>query len=86
MLPSSALVDSKVLSSVRERLRGYKRSLRVKYITKDTTKEQLYALPLPESAKDNELARPKGVGDSMWFGFVDLCFSDQFKVPPIIHY
>ena len=86
MLPSSALVNSKVLSFIGEKLRRYKRSLRVKYIKKDTTKEQLYALPLPESAKDNELARSKGVGDSMWFGFMDLCFSDQFKVPPIIHY
>jgi len=76
MLPSSALVDLKVLGSVRERLRGYKHCLRVKYIKKDTTKEQLYALPLRESAKDNELARPKRVGDSMWFGFVDLCFSN----------
>ena len=80
MLPSNALVDSKVLSSIGDRLRGYKRSLRVKYIKKDTTKEQLYALPLPESAKENEITRPKGVGDPMWFGFVDLCFSDKFKV------
>jgi len=86
MLPSSALVNSKVLSFIGEKLRRYKRSLRVKYIKKDTTKEQLYALPMPESAKDNELACPNGLGDSMWFGFVDLCFSDQFKVPPIIHY
>ena len=51
MLSSNALVDSKVLSSIGERLRGYKRSLRVKYIKEDTTKEQLYSLPLPESAK-----------------------------------
>jgi len=80
MLPSNALVDSKVLSYVGERLRGYKRSLRVTYIKPDTTKEQLYTLPLPKSANDNEHARPKGVGDSKWFGFVELYFFDKFKV------
>ena len=64
----------------------YKHSLRVKYIKKDNTKEQLYVLPLPKFVKDNELARPKGVGDPMWSGFMDLYFSDQFKVPPISHY
>jgi len=77
MLPSNALVDSKVLSSIRERLRGYKQSSRVKYITKGTIEEQLYALLLPKSAKENKITRPKGVGDPMWFGF---CFSDKVKV------
>ena len=44
-MPSNASVDSKVLSFVREKLRGYKRSLRVKYIKENTTREKLYALP-----------------------------------------
>ena len=48
---SNALVDSKVLSSVGKKLRGYKWLLRMKYIKKDTTSEQLYALPSPEPAK-----------------------------------
>ena len=46
----------------------------MKYIEKDTTKEELYALPLPESVKENKITRPKGVGNPMWFGFVGLCF------------
>ena len=58
----------------------------MKYIKKDTTEEKLYVLPLLEFVKENELARPKGVGDPMWFRFVNLCFSDQFKIPAIIHY
>jgi len=58
----------------------------VKDIKKDTTKEQLYALLLPESTKENEIARPKGVGELMWFGFVGLCFFDKFKVRVIIDY
>jgi len=86
MLPSNALVDSKILCSVGERLRGYKQSLTVKYIMKDITEEQVYALPLPEFVKENEITCLKGVGDPMWFGFVDLCFSSKFKIRVIIDY
>ena len=46
----------------------------------------MYALSLPEFAKENEITGPKEVGDPMWFGFVDLCFSDNFKVRVIIDY
>ena len=79
-MPSNASVDSKVLSFVREKLRGYKRSLRVKYIMENTTREELYALPMLESSNGKLITRSKGVGDPMWVGFVDLCFSEQFKV------
>ena len=58
----------------------------MKYTKKDTTSEQLNALQLPESAKENEIARPKGVGDLMGFRFVNLCFLDKFKVGVIIDY
>ena len=58
----------------------------MKYIKKDTTKEQLYAFPLPGFAKENDITLPKGVGNSMWFGFMDLCFFDKFKVSVIIDY
>ena len=80
MLPSNASIDSKVWSFVGEKLRGYKRSLRVNYINENTTKEELYVLPMAKSSNGEELTRPKGLGDPMWFEFVDLCFSEKFKV------
>ena len=80
MLPSNRTVDEKVLSSIGESLRGYKRSLRMKYIKEGTTKEEVYALPAAESGNSEGLTRPYGVGDTMWYGFVDLCFSDKFQV------
>ena len=80
VIPLNLAVDEKVLSYIRERLRGYKRSLRVKYIKEGTTKEELYALPAAESGNTTGLKRPCGVGDTMWFGFVDLCFSEKFQV------
>ena len=80
LLPSNASVDWKVLSFVGEKLRGHKRSLRVKYIKENTTREELYALLMAESSNGKELTRSKGVGDPMWVGFVNLCFSEQFKV------
>ena len=75
MMPATQSVDEKVLSAVGERVRGYKRYLRIKYIKKGTTKKELYALPLAESGNTTGLKHPCGVGDTMWFGFVDLCFS-----------
>ena len=44
MLICSQKVDEKVVSSVGERLRWYKRCLRMKYINEETTKD-LYNLP-----------------------------------------
>ena len=80
MIPATQLVDEKVMSSVGERVRGYKRSLRMKYIKANTTKEELYALPVAESENTKGLKRPCGVSYAMWFGFVDLCFSEKFQV------
>jgi len=77
MLSSSALVYSKVLSSIGVRLTGYKCSMRIKYIKKDATKEQLYALPFPKSINDNEIVRLTEVGDPMRFGFVDFFFPNS---------
>ncbi|CAO2840538.1 unnamed protein product [Amaranthus hypochondriacus] len=79
MLISSQKVDEKVVSSVGERLRWYKRCLRMKYINAETTKEDLYNLPGVDEGQENELTRPKGVGDAMWHEFVDWCFSEKFK-------
>ena len=50
---------------VGERLRWYKRCLRMKYINEQTTKEDLYNLPSADEGKENELTRPKEVGDAM---------------------
>ena len=58
----------------------------MKYIKKDTTREQSYTLPLPESAKENEIVHPKGVVHPVWFRFVDICFFDKFKVRVSINY
>ena len=80
VMPATQSVDEKVLSAVGERVRGYKRYLRMKYIKEGTTKEELYALPAAESGNTTSLKRPCGVGDTMWFGFVDLCFSEKFQV------
>ena len=52
----------------------------MKYIKENTTREELYALPMVESSYGEELTCPKGVGNPMWVRFVDLSFSDQFKV------
>ena len=35
---------------------------------------------MAESSNGEELTRPKGVGNPMWVGFIDLRFNDQFKV------
>ena len=52
----------------------------MKYITENTTREELYALPMLESSNGKLITRSKGVSNPMWVGFVDLCFSEQFKV------
>jgi len=80
MMPATQSVYEKVLSAVGERVRGYKRYLRMKYIKEDTTKEELYALPAAESGNTTGLKRPCGVDDTMWFEFVELCFSKKFQV------
>jgi len=51
--------------------------MRIKYIKKDATKEQLYALPFPKSINDNEIVRLTEVGDPMRFGFVDFFFPNS---------
>ena len=80
MIPSTQQVDEKVLSSIGERLRGCKRSMRMKYIKEGTTKEELYALPAAESGNSEGLKLPYRVGNTMWFEFIDLCFSEKFQV------
>ena len=80
VLPSNPIIYEKVLSFIGESLRSYKHSLRVKYIKEGTTKEELYALPAAELGNSEGLTCPYGVGDTMWYGFVDLCFSDKFQV------
>ena len=52
----------------------------MKYIKKNTTKEELYALPAVESGNTEGLKRPCAVSDAMWFGYVDLYFSEKFQV------
>jgi len=47
----------------------------MKYIKEGTTKAELYALPAAESRNSEGLKRPYGVGDTMWFGFINLYFS-----------
>ncbi|RAL42503.1 hypothetical protein DM860_011121 [Cuscuta australis] len=79
VIPSTNSVQDKILSSVGERLRGYKRYLRQKYITKGITKDELYNLPLRESNVTDGLTRPIGVDDAMWAGFVTLSFSQEFE-------
>ena len=64
VMPATQSVHEKVLSAVGERVRGYKRYLRMKYIKEGTTKEELYALPAAESGNTTGLKRPYGVGDS----------------------
>lgn len=51
----------------------------MKYIKEGTTKEELYALPVAESGNSEGLKCPYGVGDTMWFGFIDLYFSEKFQ-------
>ena len=72
MLPDGVQVNQKILKSVGERVRGFKYSLRCKYVKEDTTKEALYNL---EKSK-----RPSAVGDQMWVGLVDYFFSEKFQV------
>ena len=72
MLPDGVQVNQKILKSVGERVRGFKYSLRCKYVKEDTTKEALYNL---EKSK-----RPSAVGDQMWVGLVDYFFSQKFQV------
>jgi len=79
-MPATQSIDEKDLSGVGERVTAHKRYLRMKYIKEGITKEELYALPEAESGNTIGLKRPCGVGDTMWFGFVDLCFSEKFQV------
>ncbi|VFQ79494.1 unnamed protein product [Cuscuta campestris] len=79
VLPSTDSVQDKILSTVGERLRGYKRTLRKKYIQKGTTKEDLYNIPLAESGANEGLVRPREVDDAMWAGFVTLSFSPDVE-------
>ena len=53
-----------------ERVRGFKYSLRCKYVKEDTTKKALYNF---EKSK-----QPSTVGDQMWVGLVDYFFSEKF--------
>ena len=71
-MPDGAQVNQKILKPVRERVQGFKYSLRCKYVKEDTTKEELYNL---EKSK-----RPPAVGDQMWVGLVDYFFSKKFQV------
>ncbi|RAL50382.1 hypothetical protein DM860_017663 [Cuscuta australis] len=79
VLPSTDSVQDKILSTIGERLRGYKRFLQKKYIQKGTTKEDLYNLPIVESSANEGLVRPREVDDAMWAGFVTLSFSPEFE-------
>ncbi|VFQ86558.1 unnamed protein product [Cuscuta campestris] len=79
VLPSTDSAKDKILSTIGERLRGYKHSLRQKYIQKGTTKEDLYNLPISKSGGNEGLVRPKDVDDAMWAGFVTLSFSPGFE-------
>ena len=72
LLPDRVQVNQKILKSVGERVRGFKYSLRCKYVKEDATKEALYNL---EKSK-----RPSAVGDQMWVGLVDYFFSKKFQV------
>ena len=72
MLPDGVEVNTRILKSVGEKVRGYKCSLRSKYVKMDTTKEALHNL---EKTK-----RRSGIGDQMWLGLVDYFFSEKFQV------
>ena len=76
MLPDGAEVNRKILSTVGEKVRGYKYSLRCKYVKEDTTKEALYHLDISK--------RPSNISDQMWVGLVDHFFSDKFQVRKIL--
>lgn len=75
-----------MLRYVGEKLRQYKWSLRMKYINDKTTKDELYNLPSAESGVQNVRTCLRGVSDAMWHEFVDLCFTDKFKVIFLIYY
>ncbi|KAJ8425573.1 hypothetical protein Cgig2_013919 [Carnegiea gigantea] len=71
LLPDGVQVNQKILKSVGERVRGFKYSLRCKYVKEDTIEEALYNL---EKRK-----RPSAVGDQIWVGLVDYFFSEKFQ-------
>lgn len=80
MLLLGKRVNQKVFSFVGDKLRGYKRFLRVKYIKEGITKEELYRLLVGQLLDLEIFIRSKGVYDTMWFGFVDMCFLEKFQV------
>ena len=80
MLPDGVEVNHKILSAVGEKVRGYKYSLRCKYVKEDSTKEALYHLDISK--------HPSNISDQMWVGLVDHFFSDKFQVgiiPPFVY-
>ena len=80
MLPDGVEVNRKILSAVREKVRGYKYSLRCKYVKEDTTKKALYHLDISK--------HPSNTSDQMWVGLVDHFFLDKFqvrKIPPFVY-
>ena len=72
MLPDGVQVNQKIVKYVGEKVRGFKYSLRCKYVEEGTTKEALYNL--------KNSMRPPVVGDQMWVGLVDYFFLDKFQV------
>ena len=72
MLPDGVQVNQKILKSVEERVRGFKYSLRCKYVKEDTTKEPLYNL---ERSK-----HPSAIGKQMWVCLVDYFVLEKFQV------
>lgn len=64
-------MNHKVLSAVGEKVRGYRYSLRCKYVKEDTTKEALYHLDISKHRSN--------ISDQMWVGLVDHFFSDKFQ-------
>lgn len=71
MLLDGMEVNHKVLSAVGEKVRGYRYSLRCKYVKEDTTKEALYHLDISKHRSN--------ISDQMWVGLVDHFFSDKFQ-------
>ncbi|KAJ8446989.1 hypothetical protein Cgig2_006617 [Carnegiea gigantea] len=72
MLPDGVELNRKVLSAVGEKVRGYKFSLRCKYVKEDTTKEALYHLDITKHQSN--------ISDQMWVGLVDYFFLDKFQI------
>ena len=70
MLPDGVEVNHKILSAVGEKVRGYKYSLRCKYVKEDSTKDS--TTNILDISK-----RPSNISDHMWVGLVPL-FSDKF--------